>query len=138
MKNKANIKKLVVLHIIFLIIGVLLILSIKFDLLSLLPTCVFRQHYGVICPTCGVTRCTINFCEFNFKQSFLYHPTFFIGMVYIILIDIAYIINTIFNRKFLKQFYPSISILCIFLTMHVVQYMIRMCMLVLGVGLEYL
>lgn len=135
MKIKKETERVIVLQSILIIIGVLLLLANNLGLLNQLPLCVFREKYGIICPTCGVTRCVINFLNLNFKQALLYHPTLFVFITYVGFVDFLYIINVLLKKNFLKFLYPSLSILYIFLAMFVIQYIFRICMLVNGVGL---
>ncbi len=138
MNKNSNIKNMLVLQVIFAIIGVLIILLVKFNLFEIFPTCIFRQKYDCICPTCGITRCTINLVNFNFKSAFMYHPTFFILILYGGITDFIYIINTVSKKNFFKFLYPSIPILCIFLCMHVIQYICRMIIIINRNGLVFL
>ena len=116
----------------------LAILLIKTDIIKLIPPCMIREAAGVICPTCGVTRCVSNMLDFNFGAAFAYHPMFFILVVYLIFIDIVYIINTLFKKKFFKFLYPSLKYFAVFYTLYIFQYIYRLVVILKFNGLQYL
>ena len=99
--------KLILIQIIILIVLMLTILFIKSTLIHLVPNCYWQENYGIICPSCGSTRCVINLINGNFKVSFFYNPFLFILIIYLFLLDLIYIINTIWNKKYLESFYPK-------------------------------
>lgn len=139
MKLKNKKIKLLVLQSFIIMIGVLVIVLVKSDMVDkILPTCIFRQEHGVICPTCGATRCIISFLNLNFESSFKYHPVLFLLIIYLIGIDILFIINTIFKKKFLKFMYPSIPMLCTFLSLHVIYYFHRICIIISSSDFNFL
>ena len=55
----------------------------------------------------GATRCIISFFNGDFSTSFLYNPFMFILIIYLFLLNVLYIINTILNKKYLTIFYPK-------------------------------
>jgi len=126
MKIVKNIKNMIVLQLIFLILGVLLLVGIKTGWIYKISGCQIKEQFGFFCPTCGATRCMISFMNLQFQESFQYHPTFFILICYVGIADLIYIINTIRNKKILKFLYPSNFLLCIWLSMYVLQYILRL------------
>ena len=40
--------------------------------------CLFLWATGIPCPACGMTRAFISLAHFNLRQSFAYHPLFFL------------------------------------------------------------
>lgn len=137
MKNK-DIKKMLILQLAIVSIGVLAIILTKTSITKLIPPCMVRDAIGIICPTCGVTRCVSNFLSLNFEASFMYHPVAFILTLYLIFIDIIYIINTVFDKKFFKILYPSINLLVIFFVVFFFQYFYRVYMIVNFNGFSFL
>ena len=126
MKMSKKMKNMIILQTILIILGVLLILAIEFGWIYQIPDCNIKEKFGFVCPTCGITRCAISLIKFQFIESFLYHPTFFIFVFYAGIVDFIYIINTIFNKTYFKFLYPSIPILCIGLIQFVLQYILRL------------
>ena len=136
--RRREIIKMVALQIAFFLLGVLLVAVIHSGWLEMLPKCIFHDKYNFICPTCGATRCVIQFLDFNFIASFGYHPIIFCVMLYAIIIDIVYIINVIWKKNFLKFLYPSTKIVYFFIILFVIQYFVRIIMWCTHTGLTYL
>lgn len=92
-------KMLIVIQIyIFLfIVGLYIILNT--NIINLIPECMFYKKIGLLCPACGGTRFMISLLKFDLIKAFYIHPIFFILTMYLIMLNISYIINTIFNKK---------------------------------------
>ena len=69
--------------------------------------CWFYQATGLQCPSCGGTRCIINIVQGNFKEAFFLHPIYFITVVYLLIVNIIYIINIDRKEKIAKWIYPK-------------------------------
>lgn len=69
--------------------------------------CWFYQATGLQCPSCGGTRCIINIFQGNFKEAFFLHPIYFITVVYLLIVNIIYIINIDRKEKIAKWIYPK-------------------------------
>lgn len=69
--------------------------------------CWFYQATGLQCPSCGGTRCVINIFQGNFKEAFFLHPIYFITVVYLLIVNIIYIINIDRKEKIAKWIYPK-------------------------------
>lgn len=131
-------RKMLILQLILVLVGVLAILIIKTDIIKLIPPCTVRSYLGIICPTCGVTRCVSNILSFDFEMAFNYHPMFFIIVIYLALVDLLYIINTWFNKHFLKFLYPSYKFLIIFYALFLFQYFYRLFVMLKYNGFQFL
>lgn len=131
-------KNMIILQLILILIGVLAILLLKTDLIQLIPPCTIKSHLGIICPTCGVTRCIINTLNLNFSMAFTYHPTFFIGMCYLMFIDVLYIVNILLDKKIFKFLYPSFKVLTIFYIAFFFQYFYRLVVMLKYGGFKFL
>jgi len=133
-----NKKKMIILQLMLLLVGVLAIFAIKTNIIEIIPPCAVKEYLGIICPTCGVTRCVKNIMNFNFGTAFMYHPMFFIIACYLIFVDLLYVFNTIFNKKILKFMYPSFKFLAIFYILFFVQYFYRLYMIIHHNAFEFL
>ena len=51
------------------------------NIIKYIPTCIINQNFGILCPSCGGTRCVTNLILGNIKESFLYHPVFFVTII---------------------------------------------------------
>lgn len=112
MKRKVKQMLLLELGILFLVLIIFIIAKTK--LINLMPNCLINTYFGILCPSCGGTRCVINLVQGNFVQSFLYHPIFFITIWYLALVNIIYVINTFTNKKILAFLYPKTKFWIIF------------------------
>ena len=131
-------RKMLILQLILVLVGVLAVLIIKTNIIKLIPPCTVRSYVGIICPTCGVTRCIKNIFNLNFKMAFNYHPMFFIIVMYLGLVDLLYVINTWFDKNFLKFLYPSFKFLIIFYTLFFIQYFYRLFVMLKYDGFQFL
>ena len=105
-KNKNIINMLLLeLGIVFLVL-IIFVIS-KYNLTYIIPECLIKKNLHILCPSCGGTRCVINFVSGNFKASFIYHPVFFITIIYLLIVNIIFIINSFKKRKILTFLYPK-------------------------------
>lgn len=108
-KIKNNkILKLIFLQILilFILIGLYLFFNSNLDDL-IMPKCFWNENYGVLCPSCGATRCLQNLFAGNIINAFYYNPFICMLAIYLIVLDIVYFVNTIFNKNILKFIYPK-------------------------------
>lgn len=99
-----NIKFVIIIEIIFIII---LYLFIETGYVNMIPECFWYKNFGILCPSCGGTRCVINFVKGDLLTSFQFHPILFLVLLYIMVLNIVVIINLITKRKVLKFIYPK-------------------------------
>lgn len=93
-------------------LGILVLLLIIFivektGIFHLIPQCPINRIFGILCPSCQGTRCVMHFVQGDFKQSFLYHPIFFITIIYLFLVNILFIINSFKKKEVLTFLYPK-------------------------------
>ena len=107
MKNFLNKKysKLIIIQFSIIALLVMIFIFVNSPFRNFVPNCYWKENYNLTCPSCGATRCVTNFINSNFKVAFFYNPFLFILIVYLFLLDLLYIINTISGKKYLKFFY---------------------------------
>lgn len=113
MDKKIRNMLLLELGIIFLVL--IIFIAIKLNIIKYIPTCIINQNFGILCPSCGGTRCVTNFALGNFKEGFLYHPIFFVTILYLFFVNIIYIINSITKKEILTFLYPKTKFWIIFI-----------------------
>lgn len=133
-----NKQKMIVLQLLILAAGVLVILYVKLNISQYMPPCSFKSLFGVICPTCGVTRCIANTLKLDIMTAITYHPTFFVLMIYLGILDIVYVINTLLGKKYFKNIYPTLPMICIYFTFFIIQYVYRVYMIVVNGEYQFL
>lgn len=57
-------------------IGIIGIVSIGIYLISGRSICLFRNLFGIPCPTCGMTRAYLHLLQGDISGAFKYHPLF--------------------------------------------------------------
>lgn len=109
--------KLIIIELLIIILVIVIFFTVKSNYIyNISSSCFFKDTYNIYCPSCGGTRCIVNLINGNILDAFLYNPFIFIIVIYLFLLNIIYIINTIFNKKILKFLYikPYFIILFIF------------------------
>lgn len=71
-------------------------------------TCVFYRN-GILCPSCGGTRCIRALFRFEFLKSFSYNPFVFTVAVYGIVLLFFANLGYIFNLSFAKKTFKAMS-----------------------------
>lgn len=97
--------KIILTELAIVIIAVILVNTL--DITRYTIGCGFYQATGLQCPSCGGTRCVINIFQGNFKEAFFLHPIYFITVVYLLIVNIIYIINIDRKEKIAKWLYPK-------------------------------
>lgn len=104
---KKQILKLIMLQLAILFAVLLVFFFVHSSFLKILPSCFWKENYNIICPSCGGTRFVISLFHGNLQEAFFYHPFFFVLLIYLFLIDIIYLLNTIIKKDLLTIFYPK-------------------------------
>lgn len=96
---KKEYKKLILVQMIIVMFLAICFLFLRSKYISLVPKCIFKENFGILCVACHGTSFAIEMAKFNFIQAFKVHPIFFISLIYLVLLDITYIINVIFKKN---------------------------------------
>lgn len=137
MDNTLNIKnkkvKFILLQVFLLMLGVVLVLIDIFLIRKLNIECAYKSILGLPCISCGGTRCLRSILTLNFVEAFKLHPTFFLLFFYLVFVDLIYFFNTLFDKKIFIKLYPSLKIFYIFLSLFVIQYIVRLTFILNGI-----
>ncbi len=101
-----NKKSLIILTIEIISI-IILYIFINSEYIKLIPECWIHKNTGLLCPSCGGTRCVAYIMKGDFASAFFSNMVFFIGIVYLFITNIVYIINLNRNKKILTWIYPK-------------------------------
>lgn len=96
---KKEYKKLILVQMIIVMFFAICFVFLRSEYISLVPKCIFKENFEILCPACHGTSFAIEMARFNFIQAFKVHPIFFISLIYLVLLDITYIINVIFKKN---------------------------------------
>ncbi len=81
--------------------------------------CPFEIILGVPCPSCGITRATIQAFKFDFLKAFYFHPLFFLAPIVLVVI--------IYNEyKYINKIYKSNIFWSILVILLVVVFILRL------------
>lgn len=75
--------------------------------LEIISQCWVYHSTGLLCPACGGTRCIIHILRGNWLEAFYSHMIFFIGILYLVILNIVYIINLNKEKKIGTWVYPK-------------------------------
>ena len=113
-----------------LVIVTIAVLSIsKLMNLFINTTCVYKKHFGVICPFCGGTRSAVNIIHLNFVEAFKYHPTTVLLFFALIVFDLTSIFKVVTHKDTSKLFRWFYIILFSYIGLTIVQYIVRIIMI---------
>ena len=102
-----NKKSLIILTIEIISI-IILYIFINSEYIKLIPECWIHKNTGLLCPSCGGTRCVVYIMNGDFASAFFSNMVFFIGIVYLFITNIVYIINLNRNKNtylYYEKFY---------------------------------
>lgn len=106
----------------------ILIIAYKFinsKFLEMLPQCWVYNTTGLLCPACGGTRCITYLLNGNWMKAFFSHMVFFIVSIYLILVNILYLINLNREKKLGIWIYPKVWYVIIFAVALIIYTIVR-------------
>lgn len=90
--------------------------------------CVFKEIFGIDCPTCGMTRSFISISRFDFKGAYNYNPISFLAYI-LVIFQIPYRIFLIISKVDVKKIkWLEISLLtyvCIFFVALAINWLVK-------------
>lgn len=98
-------KKFIIIELIIILVVSCLYIFVNSDMLNMVPKCMIKQTLGILCPGCGGTTCVANILKGNFIEAARANIMIFIAIIYAIILNIVYIINTFKKNKILKFIY---------------------------------
>ena len=104
-KYSEETKQMLKIESIIIICVISLYITVKMDLIKILPECYFYNKLGLLCPSCGGTRCVIELMNFNFIQAIQMNGFIVITFLYLMILNIVYIYNTIRKKNKFKFLY---------------------------------
>ena len=124
-KMKEKTKKMLWLELGIIFLVLILFIIIKYNLFTFIPSCILKEKLGILCPSCGGTRCVINLLNGNYIESFSYHPIFFITIIYLCIVNILYIVNSLKKKEIATFLYPKTTFWIIFVIILIIYTIIR-------------
>lgn len=107
-------KKTLMIIIIEVIVLMVLYFFSESNYVEMIPRCWIYKNTLILCPACGGTRCVLYFLKGDFINAFFSNTVFFFGIIYLICVNIVYLINLNREKKILKWVYPKYWYVIIF------------------------
>lgn len=86
---------------------IILYMFVNSEYIGILPSCWIYDLTGMLCPACGGTRCIIYILNGKWREAFFSNMIFFIGVLYVFIINLVYIINLNRKKKIATWIYPK-------------------------------
>lgn len=118
-------KRKIFVILIEIIIFIILYSFVNSTYINLIPPCWVYCQTGVLCPACGGTRCLIYLLKGNWIQAFCSHMVFFIGIIYLLIFNLVYIVNLNKEKKIGTWIYPKYWYVIIFAVVLIIYTIIR-------------
>ncbi len=121
MKNK---KSIIIIGIECIILIALYIFA-NSKYIEILPQCWIYQKTGIQCLACGGTRCVVNIVKGNWIEAFFSHSIFFIAIMYLLIVNVIYLINLNKEKKIAIWIYPNYWHVTIFIVLLIIYAIVR-------------
>lgn len=118
-------KKSILIIGIEIIILILLYGFVNSKYLGIMPQCWVYYSTGLLCPACGGTRCIVHILKGNWLEAFFSHMVFFIGILYLVILNTVYLINLNREKKIGTWIYPKYWYAIIFAILLIIYTIIR-------------
>lgn len=122
---KTEYKKLILIETIIISALIFTYILVISGYISFVPKCYFISNYGILCPSCGCTRCINSLLKGDLIEAIKYNAVFFITIIYLIILNTIYIINNFKKNKILEKIYPKWWYLIIWVIILLIYTLIR-------------
>lgn len=116
-------KRKVIIIEIFIVI--LIYFFVNSEGIKLIPKCWIYETTGIMCLSCGGTRCIENILKGNLLHAFYYNSVIFIGIFYLLILNIVYLFNLNRDNKKFTWIYPKWWYAIIFLIIWIIYAILR-------------
>lgn len=107
--------KLQLIRILFFFLLYLSFCLIPLSLVEQKSICLIQQHFGALCPTCGVTRAFSSLMHLDVIKAFHYHPIFttavFPIITYLVGNDVYHLISNIRHNTDTPSLFTKFALL---------------------------
>ena len=84
------------------LIGIFTLKGLAKLMIDAFPDCYYLRTFGVLCPSCGGTRCVFQFFGGNFSEAFSLNPLYFLCIIYVILLFV-FLNLSLFRLNFARR-----------------------------------
>lgn len=96
-KLEKKIDLFALIRAIIYVISIILVVLVQIGIIK--TSCFWYDNYGILCPSCGLTRATKSIIQLKFSEAFQYNAVYTCAL-FILLINDFY---TLFQRYVLKR-----------------------------------
>lgn len=100
-------KKCILIIGIEIILLILLYNFVNSEYIELVPQCYIYLKTGILCVACGGTRCITYLLKGKLVEAFFSNMIFFIGIIYLLILNIVYIVNLNKEKNIATWIYPK-------------------------------
>ena len=76
-------KNMILFEVIVMIFIAILYIIVKTEIIKLVPRCYILEKTGILCPSCGGTRCIKALLSFNISEAFKMNAFYTITIIYL-------------------------------------------------------
>lgn len=98
-------KNMILFEVIVMIFILVLYIIVKTEIIKIVPSCYILRKTGILCPSCGGTRCIKALINLNIVEALRMNAFYTITIIYLLILNIVYILNTIFKTNKFKIIY---------------------------------
>lgn len=98
-------KQMTFFEISLILFIICLYIIVKNDTIKIIPPCYIFQKTGLLCPSCGGTRCIKELLNFNIVEALKMNAFYTITILYLLVLNIVYVLNTVLKTNRLKFLY---------------------------------
>ena len=88
-------KNMILFEVIVMIFIAILYIIVKTEIIKLVPHCYILEKTGILCPSCGGTRCIKALLSFNISEAFKMNAFYTITIIYLLILNVV----SIFDRS---------------------------------------
>ncbi|MGN1270552.1 MAG: DUF2752 domain-containing protein [Clostridia bacterium] len=98
-------KRMIFFEILVTIFVLGLYITVKTDIIKFVPHCYILEKTGLLCPSCGGTRCIKELFNLNIIKALKMNAFYTTTIIYLLILNTVYILNSIFKINKLKILY---------------------------------
>lgn len=98
-------KQMTFFEILLILFIICLYIVVKKDIIKIVPSCYILQKTGLLCPSCGGTRCIKELLNFNIVEALKMNAFYTITILYLLVLNIVYVLNIVLKTNRLKFLY---------------------------------
>lgn len=98
-------KNMILFEVLIIAFIILTYIAVKTNIIKFVPKCYFHEKTGLLCPSCGGTRCVKELINFNIIGALKMNAFYTLTIIYLLILNTVYIINTILKTNRFKFLY---------------------------------